>query len=70
MVMTYVLLILAVLALIVLAASSVATLGTLLEDRRRLDILTERLSAEHRIEQMTRATLHAMRDTVRQSDFP
>lgn len=67
--MTYVLLILAVLALIVLAASSVATLGTLLEDRRRLDILTERLSAENRIEQLTRATLQAMRDTVRQPNF-
>jgi uncharacterized membrane protein (DUF4010 family) len=66
---TFILLILAVLALIVLAASSVATLGTLLEDRRRLDILTERLSAENRIENLTRATLQAMRDTVRQSDF-
>jgi hypothetical protein len=67
--MTFVLLIPAVLALFVLAASSVATLGTLLEDRRRLDILTERLSAENHIEQMTRATLHAMRDTMRPSNF-
>lgn len=66
---TFLLLVLAVLALIVLAVSSVATLGTLLEDRRRLDILTERLSSENRIEQMTRTTLQAMRDTVRQSNY-
>lgn len=58
---------LAVIVLIVLAVSLVATLRTLLEDRRRLDILTDRLSAENRIDQITRATLHAMRDSVRQT---
>jgi hypothetical protein len=67
--MTMLLIGLAVIALIVLAASSVATLGTLLEDRRRLDILTERLSAENRIDQMTRASLYAMRESVRHPDF-
>lgn len=65
--MTLVLLTLITLILILLAAASVATLGTLLEDRRRLDILTERLSVENRIDQVTRATLRAMHDTTRGS---
>ena len=62
--MTFFLLVLAVLALVILAATAVATLGTLLEDRRRLDIITERLSTENRLDLLTRATLRAMRDAT------
>jgi membrane protein DedA with SNARE-associated domain len=39
-------------------------------DRRRLDLLAERLLAETRIDASTRATLAAMREAVRRHGVP
>ena len=56
--------IIAIAALLVIAVATIGILRTQLEDRRRLEILAERLATENRIEHMTRATLHAMRDVA------
>lgn len=43
----------------------VGFVGAWRAERRRLDILTERLMADSRVEAQTRATLAAMREAVR-----
>lgn len=66
----------AVIALIIaILALTLSTIGTLAivawrKDRRRLDVLAERLHVDSRIEALTVQTLAAMREAARRAGTP
>lgn len=60
-----VVLIAAMLVLAVLVGAGIGYVIGFRRDQRQLEIMTERLLAEQRIEAISRATLGAMRDAVR-----
>ena len=68
--MSLFLLALAIFCLAIGAAAVVVGVLCLLQDQRELQVLSDRLSAEQRLDAATRATLQAMRAAVRSADRP